>query len=379
MKKFFGEAYSANTEGTRRYHELDSLRGIASLTVFFSHFSFSNVFAGLEFERISKSPLHLLWDGESAVLFFFVLSGFVLALPYVKTERPIELAGFYNKRILRIYPAFIGAILLCLIFKYALYNPENTGHYSNWLKGIWQWDFKDNWKHIIKTPFLLVFDFNTNLLNPPIWSLQFEMKISILLPFLIICIKKNTFVFNALFIIALVYLNMDFYVAVFYFGVLLASYHEIAGAYLKRLPKVAVVFFFIVAALLYSCRYALGIGDDPGTTSRLHLYISVAGSCIFIIMAIHQPGISRFLKNRVCQFLGKISYSFYLIHLPILIVTASLLPFTNNYSVIIWMLASLSLSWLLSLAMYRFIEMPFQQLAHWMVKRFAIFRRIRLQ
>ncbi|MGH7001396.1 MAG: acyltransferase family protein, partial [Stellaceae bacterium] len=74
-----------------RLPSLDSLRGIAALTVVIHHTlttlpAFWAVYTGAPASRLARimafSPLHLLWDGHQAVLVFFVLSGFVLSLPY---------------------------------------------------------------------------------------------------------------------------------------------------------------------------------------------------------------------------------------------------------------------------------------------------------
>ncbi len=326
------------------------------------------------------SPLHLLWDGESAVLFFFVLSGFVLALPYFSNkEKPLDLLAFYNKRILRIFPAFCVAILLCIALKACVYHPDNMQRYSDWLRNIWPWNFKDAdyIKQTIKTFFLIVFDYNTNLLDPPIWSLLVEMRMSFLIPFMVISVKKNSFLFNALFIVAFTYMGADFYIGVFYFGIILARYHEALGSYIRQAPRYMILLLFAAAVCLYSNHYTFNIGNAPGETSRLHLYLSVAGSGLFIILAMHQQGVSDFLKNKVCLFLGKISYSFYLIHLPILITVASLFPYKDNYSLIPLMLTSLTLAWLASFVLYKTVELPFQRLANFMIEKYPFFTKIR--
>src|SRR4051812_11697833 len=105
------------TNGQMRYKQLDSLRGVAALFVFFSHFFL--IFNINEFSVLSlqASPLGVFINGHSAVMFFFVLSGFVLSLPFINKEKPLNLAEFYIKRIFRIYPAYILAILFSIFLK----------------------------------------------------------------------------------------------------------------------------------------------------------------------------------------------------------------------------------------------------------------------
>ncbi len=86
-----------------RLEELDSLRGIASLTVLIGHFigvftliqmdtsdlGFSNAINLLKY-----SPLHIIYAGHEAVILFLVLSGFVLALPYIKGKQKANQAHY---------------------------------------------------------------------------------------------------------------------------------------------------------------------------------------------------------------------------------------------------------------------------------------------
>jgi peptidoglycan/LPS O-acetylase OafA/YrhL len=104
------------TQTSHRYKPLDSLRGLAALFVFFGHYLgiWGDIFSH---KNLVETPLGILFNGTASVMLFFVLSGFVLSLPFINGEKPLKLTAFYVKRILRIYPAFIFAIGLSLLFK----------------------------------------------------------------------------------------------------------------------------------------------------------------------------------------------------------------------------------------------------------------------
>jgi peptidoglycan/LPS O-acetylase OafA/YrhL len=112
-----------------RYKQLDSLRGLAALTVFLGHFWGAKINMPF-FVALSKTPLSILLNGNAAVIFFFLLSGFVLSLPFVGGEKPLTLTAFYTKRIFRIYPAFIFAILFSLALKEFVFDKTAVASFS---------------------------------------------------------------------------------------------------------------------------------------------------------------------------------------------------------------------------------------------------------
>lgn len=359
----------------KRYLELDSMRGLASLTVFFSHFVMGNVFTGPVCKILRMSPVHIIWDGSSAVPFFFVLSGFVLALPYINNQgRYMELLSFYLKRIFRIFPAFIVGILLSVMLKEYLYAPQNNiQHYSDWLNSFWKWDLKDNLVQLQFTLIMLTTNYNPDLFDPVIWSLAIEMIISFAVPFWILIINKNNFTFNLLFILTLMFVGVNFWMTVFYAGILLAKYNSLLGSYISRVSKPLTIVLFITAATLYTFRSTFR-SNDPGHYPEC---ISCLGSCLFIMLALYNNGFSAFLRNKICIFLGKVSYSFYLVHLPILITVASLFPYKNDYSLIPVFFISLSSSLIVAFIMYKFIETPFQKFAHKIVLTYPFWQKIK--
>ena len=361
----------------KRYSELDSMRGLAALTVFFSHFVMGNFISGPICIALRMSPVHIIWDGTSAVVFFFVLSGFVLALPYMNNRRRyMELLSFYFKRIFRIFPAFIFAILLSVALKEWLYNHGSyIQHYSGWLNSFWKWNIKDNLEQLGNTLIMIGPGYNTDLFDPVIWSLAIEMNVSFVIPFFIVILNKKNIAFNALFILSLIYFGLNFWVSVFYAGILLARYHSLIGTYLSKSSKPLIVLLFIAAIILYTSRFTFHIPN----WEQYPTYLVTLGSCIFIMLALYNRGFSRFLKNKVCTFLGKVSYSFYLVHLPILITVASMFPYKNDYSLIPVFFISLSSALIISFIMYKYIETPFQKFSHSIVSKYAFWSKIKFR
>lgn len=97
---------------------LDSLTGLrwwAAFAVFLHHMT-----------NLAPLPIHAgLALGTYGVMFFFVLSGFVLT--WSVTARPVSVSTFYWRRFARIYPAHLVALAIAIpVFYSAMPLPEQT-------------------------------------------------------------------------------------------------------------------------------------------------------------------------------------------------------------------------------------------------------------
>src|SRR5260370_7609950 len=154
-----------------RLRELASLGGLAALAVSFGHVVML-VRVGLAGSRLISlafTPLHGLWDGPRAVLFFFVLSGFVLAVPFFcGTVSPI---AFVVKRAVRIYPAYWIAVVVS-IGAFWLFGSPHLNLYE-----------LANFASLISSHTAQKYDL-------VVWSLVHEMRLSIILPLLMVPIVR---------------------------------------------------------------------------------------------------------------------------------------------------------------------------------------------
>jgi peptidoglycan/LPS O-acetylase OafA/YrhL len=154
--------------GKGRMHALDGLRGLAALGVVLLHVW---IYTGAN--APDKSLTTDLWMGELrlCVLLFFVLSGFLLASPWIAAARgereAPKLGRFIARRAARIVPAYwlalAGAVLLL----------HGTGHGRDV-------PLHDLPKFALFVP--NVFPDTRNQLDPPMWSLHVEVSFYIVLP-----------------------------------------------------------------------------------------------------------------------------------------------------------------------------------------------------
>jgi peptidoglycan/LPS O-acetylase OafA/YrhL len=110
------EKPSASVRHLRHIRELDGVRGLAALMVFFHHVCFTSISpAGW------ARPERFLWGisslGDSGVDLFFVLSGFLITSLLIDArEGSAYYRNFYWKRVLRILPLYVLCLLGVLLF-----------------------------------------------------------------------------------------------------------------------------------------------------------------------------------------------------------------------------------------------------------------------
>ncbi|KPL59274.1 acyltransferase family protein [Rossellomorea vietnamensis] len=316
----------------KRISELDSLRGLAALTVLFGHIL--NTFPPLP-KVLLYSPFRIFWAGHEAVILFFMLSGFVLTLPFLKTEK-VNYGLYLVKRILRIYIPYVIAIFVSLsimkVFK------RGTQADIRWIQNFWQkeFSFSDLINHL-----LLISDFNTDAVDPVIWSLVHEMRISIIFPFVVLLVLKSRWYQSLLLAILLSttgalisfsgldvsqgyltsYAHTIHYTAFFIVGSLLAINKEFIVEIFNKFSLKIQLLILVSGICIYSLQTGLGYFLRIETGLFFREWFIVVGAGLLIVVSISAKWASVFLSKKPIKFLGEISYSLYLYHLPILIAT----------------------------------------------------------
>lgn len=316
-----------------RIRTLDSLRGLAALTVVFCHFA-DKMFPP---DLLSLPFFNIVRYGHGAVIFFFVLSGYVLIYQYA-SDPLYTYRRFLTQRIIRIYVPYLAALLLALL----LFSLCDHTHYQKaWISQMWPIPLSAK---LFVDHIWLIGNFDTDALLPPMWSLVHEMRVSLLFPLLLFLLKlkpgKALIGGGILFIIGVVTTGLHFneslgyynaytytiyYLVIFLAGGAVATYQQTLIAGYAKLSTFFKVAFMIIALLLYN--YAdivfTALFTDP---TQMHPVIYACGksitedglitfaSCYFIIVAISVAGKQTFLERKIPLLLGKISYSLYLVH-----------------------------------------------------------------
>ncbi|MBT2657098.1 acyltransferase [Bacillus sp. ISL-18] len=359
----------------KRFYVLDSLRGLAALSVLLCHILLVTKIPILTFFFTGYSPLKVFVNGHSAVILFFILSGFVLSLPFIRGNN-IKYHIFLIKRFFRIYLPYIVSVLFTIIFCYA-FSRGGINELSSWFNNSWTESIKFN--NIIGHIFMIG-NFNVEALNSVYWSLVQEMRISLIFPLLALIILRfnwkwtlilgltlsgisglnNIFKFETSQGFNISYSFTLHYISLFLIGGLGAKNSDnLVGLY-KKLSKsqkwILVIFSFVLynySGLNSKIAILLGI---PYYSEILSDYSIALGAIIIVIISIGSVKFGQLLMLNPLKFLGKVSYSLYLFHLPVMFSLINIF----YYALPMWFIYMLSvvLSLVISNIVWYLIEKP---------------------
>ncbi|MED0941463.1 acyltransferase [Bacillus mycoides] len=363
---------------TRRYKELDSLRGIAAIIVLLGHFLALFPILG---KKVMYSTFgayfSILWKGHSAVIIFFVLSGFVLSLPFYKGTE-FNYLKYLIKRVCRIYIPYIVILFIAIGIKLGIHSKIGT------IPGLVQWgswnievSFNRVMDHI-----LFLREFNSDAFIMVIWSLVHEMRISIVFPliiFLLLRVNWKVSIGIAMFLSVIGYLLMKnipsefnmpvstnyfitlHYSSMFIIGALLAKNREylvskIINSKVKYiLLPLGLLFFSYPRIPFMLLSKLIGEIDYDLYLIIIDWYICF-GAVLIILSALSSKLFSKLLLIKPVQFIGEISYSLYLVHPIVLLTTVHI--FYGKISVPLILLISFLFTMVVSVLCYKFIEIP---------------------
>jgi peptidoglycan/LPS O-acetylase OafA/YrhL len=362
-------AHSSSTESAfpeGRYDGLDGLRGLAALSVFILH-AIDMAAPGAMPERLTDSPLHVLWDGTAAVDLFFVLSGFVLALPYVGSRpRSMSYLSFAIRRVFRLYPAYWACVALALLFRTYLYAPAGMVGLSPWIQKFWATPLTLG--DLVRHALMIGPSFDTAKIDPVLWSLVTEMRMSLMFPLFLLAMRGvRSWRGGVLSLAAALAISLGAprlgihtftYLPMFIGGAVVAALRSSLLPWAARLRPVAAFALAALALFLYDIRFSLfGLRFDYYASDL----VMALGSALLVLLVAGRAGWGQRLCSRPIAFLGRVSYSFYLIHLPILMLLASYLD-PLVHSMALCALVGLPLSLAASDVLQRLFEAPFHEL-----------------
>ncbi|HTY18701.1 MAG TPA: acyltransferase [Myxococcota bacterium] len=364
-----------------RLYALDGLRGAAAVAVLLFHATSHIAMPSALLSLLPVSPLGPLVNGPGAVHVFFVLSGYVLALTLQGDGRPGWLARYYVRRVFRIQPPYMAAVLLAwaatrVVIPAGFHDPN-----APWLR-----------LPAAALPVALAFPSRAFGLLPVGWSLFVEMAMSVVFPLLFLLGRR---VHSGLPIALSVLFLRDLpsswvflrFMIDFAIGLSLRLEGARVAALMGRLPAVAPALLAVAGLALLQLPYVAGL-MDTGFAGLEHGHTPAAvaqlacGAGLLLVAAMHAPRLRQALSSPLGRFFGRTSYSFYLIHYTVLL---SFVMHARTYSLpwptgIAVTLLTFAVTTALSELGWRFVEAPAIGAGRWVIRAGgALFQRAAAQ
>ncbi|KOS66627.1 hypothetical protein AEA09_17985 [Lysinibacillus contaminans] len=343
-------------------NSLNGLRGIAVLIVVFSHTGNSGLYL--------LPGLNLTGIGQFGVILFFFLSAFLLSRPFFHKPELVydtqKWLNYFIRRFLRIIPLYYIVVLLDFYFHNTQILPTDKQELIDhllFIKG-----------------------------NGVYWSVPVELKFYLMLPifiFLFIVCSKNKmafrflligilslFISNAVFAYTNSFLENLFihrYIIAFIAGVL-TSYiyvqtekNKLSLFNKKTFEIIAFACIALMITQIPSIRYYFQGGQNFNYSSMdwseyykyRHLF-AVACFSVFTYCYLNGTGlINNFLSTKILSFIGELSFSMYLLHMPVLYFVVANFNINSNLQTLLVFIITI----LISTLTYNLIEKPFMNLS----------------
>lgn len=308
MKKLIG--LLRRDTGDRKYiPEVDSFRFVA-------------IAFTITYHICQKTHLDLLYDSSTGwsrlnrgVQLFFVISGFVLALPFARhwllRGKAVDLKSYMLRRLTRIEPPYLVSLLLCTL---VLVLVKKQG-------------FHEIMPHLVASIFYIhsLIYAALSTINPVAWSLEIEVQFYVLVPLLTLVFAiKDTKMRRGVLVVAVALLSpfawwlnghyrsdhsllgtLQFFLA----GFLLAD------LYLLDAPKVKSYLWDVVAVV----GWVLVLATD----ARWWNLLMPLGTVAVYWSAFAGKLTSQIFRSRTTSIIGGMCYSIYLTHQQIIGLVAS--------------------------------------------------------
>jgi len=326
---------------TRRFRELDGLRGVAAALVVFSHYTGSHNASYPD----DPPPLIDIWWGGTGVQLFFLISGFVILMSAEASKRPSD---FVVSRFSRLFPAYwlslAFGVVLAIIFHVPHIPLEPEVIAAN-LSMVQRWFLIPNVMDVYWT--LAV-------------EMQFYVLMFVLMVFTMLVYTKSRITDRLMVVVAAIWLAVALIVAIWAFPASHGIDPQLVATPVKIVLNVTLAAYgplFCTGMLAYISRrrgrmHWLTIPAAvvaPITTGLLQNWETAAFIAVIcaVFLIVTTRSTTPVLLLPPLQWLGKVSYSLYLTHSVIgLVIIHALWPYVGRQgAVVIAIAVALLVAW----------------------------------
>lgn len=337
-------------QATGRHDFIDGLRGIAAVLVFLNHAPLVMINAEIVPKRfyIASYPFGFA-SGALGVQIFFCITGFLFFEKVLAAGGKLDWKRFFTSRIKRLVPLYCFAVSAAIAIAWLAKGPFPAD--AKTLRAalrLYAFGF---------LPLANLGDFEMGRLLGTVWSLPYEWGFYLLLPLLAWLVTRRSWAAVA-FLIALT-------AAVVHFTRTgLAAWPFFLGGYIAAVVASRRI-EFANAVRTVAAVAAIGLLICPLIWTAMPMYGLLRFALVsvgFVLLVIARPGV---LAARALRSIGDVSYSFYLLHLPVLYSVFHALKLIRDAGALTfptfmaWLMAVAVLTMLICSLTFRYVEYPF--------------------
>ena len=355
---------------SKKYHYIKGLNGLRFILfvfIFAHHF-----YLFTDYSYFYNFNLNRFLDqvGNFAVTYFFMLSGFCIALGYSDKFSILHFKNYFEfikKRFFKLYPLYIITGIICLLYFCSVYGIKKIFSFTLYFLMLQPWTV-----HITSggnacawfiaviffcyliTPFVLHFQYKFRQMNNSLYYYFYCFLFLILLTVLLI--KCN---FNA-----------DFYEYLYHFplirflqyilGIQLGVIYIKNISFLNNMNKLNIKILFCIesiAVLFMPYAIMMNYKQPENIFFKTQiLYLPLISLCTLYIANIKKSLLIYILESKIFHFLGSISFETYLIHYPLLIISNSILKQPHSILIALFLCITILLLTIILSCLYKKIN-----------------------
>lgn len=312
------------------YH-LDSLRGLLSLVVVMQHSATAFIYSIEGTSSAINTYLGLL--AHYSVIFFFVLSGYVITLSItenIKRNDQFKLTEYFISRTTRILPPLIGALILSYVFSLTLsyFNASHvTGNFEHFIRKLFQPDLLAQFKAIFTLTMSGELTGGVYNVNGALWSLVFELQFYVIAGLLSVVLFNRNMVQRivccALLVIYASQINLKPILNIQWISFICFAFGSLAYMFRICVSKSKIALPITCLALVLSILVQTGMNDvihqlrvSISKTGGWAVYMAFMGG-VFAILITHLDKFGKFIS--IFHKISNYSYSLYITHFPLIV------------------------------------------------------------
>ncbi len=287
--------------------------------------------------NLLQAYINIIFDGSLAVFIFWFMSGYVISIPLFKnTEHHIVLNAFVKRYFRLALPALASVLIAYGLLKLGVMyhlkvNVFLNDKNENWI-GLF-YNFEPNFLLAIKNALWnAFFDYHeVSAYNASLWTMNQELYGSFLCYFLFAIFRQHHKRYLVYFIIGCVLFALNNFALVTFLAGFILCDMDYNKDFISEIKNKIESYFFSKWYMAWPA--LLGLLYFAG--KKIHVDLRDAFSSILLVyILIKYIPFKKFFEQKILLWLGKISFSVYLLHLPIICSFSSYLflelPYSNS-------------------------------------------------